>query len=297
MLRNGDSALTKARGVFSAFTLLPGALSLAARAGLLADGVVIFSFRTTSLHGTRGIFFACRAFGGDAASSGMGRRFGGRRRFPAHVAVDDEKPRSPRIACPSRPSPDCRSVFPALMSAVLPSDEGVFGHEALPRLRALFLTGDVLPKACRPSCCRRAPFQRGFPVCLRLRRQARRLCCCASFVFPAPGNASLLRFARGSTSALVSGSASLLLLAAEASFSDALGSVCGCAARPSRRERRRSALRALRMPSALPNFPPRSAFSKRSSGFFSEITAGPEPVLSEPELRPRLFCFFCEVCR
>ncbi len=179
MLRNGDSALTKARGVFSAFTLLPGALSLAARAGLLADGVVIFSFRTTSLHGTRGIFFACRAFGGDAASSGMGRRFGGRRRFPAHVAVDDEKPRSPRIACPSRPSPDCRSVFPALMSAVLPSDEGVFGHEALPRLRALFLTGDVLPKACRPSCCRRAPFQRGFPVCLRLRRQARRLCAAA----------------------------------------------------------------------------------------------------------------------
>ena len=94
------------------------------------------------------------------------------------------------------------------------------------------------------------------------------------------------------------GAASLLLLAAEAPFcAELLGSVCGRAARPSRRERRRSALRALRMPSSLPNFPPRSAFSKRSSGFFSEITAGPEPVLSEPELRPRLFCFFCEVCR
>lgn len=284
-----------------------------------------------------------RAWDVDSVAEGVFRRT---------LPVDDEKPRSPRIACPSKPSSDWRKRFSILRAAVLPSDEGFFGHEALPHLRALFLTGDVLPKACRPSCCASCFISERFP---RLPSApaagAPSVRCGASFVFPAPGNASLLRFARVSASALVSGAeclpprfscrcpvpcarmqarhgrhgrrehsvaavcppgagldshsgrravwASLRLQNFHSSpHSLCLGifRVCGSAC-GSRRERRRSALRALRMPSALPNFPPRSAFSKRSSGFFSEITAGPEPVLSEPELRPRLFCFFCEVCR
>lgn len=188
MLRNGDSALTKARGVFSAFTPLPGGASPSPRgpgslptasSSCLSVRLFCTAREGYSLLAARSaVMRRRRAWGVDSVAEGVFRRT---------LPVDDEKPRSPRIACPSRPSPDWRKRFSVLRAAVLSSDEAFFGHEALPRLRALFLTGDVLPKACRPSCCASRFISARFP---RLPSApaagAPSVRCGASSVFPLP---------------------------------------------------------------------------------------------------------------
>ena len=207
VLQNGDKISDEGWGIFTRIHVVIGRLLPRRHSGVvfLPTGVSLLA---------RLRYEQCprcplgrRAPGSDASSSGMGK-FSGQRRFPAYVAVDDEKRAADRLS--SRDvSRFCRSVFPVRRSAVLPSDEAFFGHEALPRLWVLFLTGDVLPKTCRPLSLCVALLFRAAPRLPSSPAGAPPACCGASFVFSAPGDASLLRFARDRSSSLFPGARGL----------------------------------------------------------------------------------------